>query len=128
MTSKNEIRPGGLLYEPGSPNAHNYLDNLIQEEVSKALNNYDELLEEKLERQKEAILSYVSRMVGSLLANQKQPNRANDALVERLTEICSDGSFNKEAAVVAAIASHYKDVANGALFEILKSVYWKLTP
>lgn len=87
----------------------------------------NELLEEKLEAYKREILADVNQLIINVLNQKQQPGRSPDALLhKRLTDIAQENAPDAPKLVIAAIAEHFKDLANGVIYQHLSNIYRSL--
>ena len=82
---------------------------------------------EQLEENYASILSTVdSRIVNALLNKQPQGRSPDVLLHKRLTEIAQENAPDAEGLIISALAVHFKDLANGVVYQHLNNVYRKL--
>ena len=85
----------------------------------------NELLEEALDKRDEQLKVYIDQRIVNALVN-KQPGRSPDMLQMRLTEIAKENAPDADKLIIAAIADHYKDLANGFVYQHLSNVYRRI--
>ena len=95
-----EKRPGGLLHQSEITKDDRATEAVLLERIEQLEENYS------------SILSKVDQRIVNALVN-KQPGRSPDMLQMRLTEIAQEYEPDADKLIIAAIADHYKDLANG---------------
>lgn len=82
---------------------------------------------EALESSQEQFKAYVNEVLVNLLNQKQQPGRSPDALLhKRLTDIAQENAPDAPKLVIAAIAEHFKDLANGVIYQHLSNIYRSL--